>query len=101
KGLSPVRHQPKKYSDPLEMCLVKGDWKIVWKFGPQKVERFHRVIDPGENRSISEKGAQNRAPSVDELKRWYEDLPKYEAGQEIEIDEEDLQRLKSLGYIGD
>jgi hypothetical protein len=81
---------------PMRQSVIKGEWKLI--VGGPKPELFNIRTDPGElNNLIGEE-----KPRVAELRKLIEDwdakIPKGTA-EAAELTNEDVDALKSLGYV--
>ncbi|MCC6795849.1 MAG: sulfatase [Candidatus Hydrogenedentes bacterium] len=81
---------------PMRQSVTRGEWKLI--IGGPGPELFNLANDPGElkNRIDEEK---NRAAELRKLiEDWDAKIPKGSA-EAAELDGEDIQALKSLGYV--
>ncbi len=78
--------------------VVLGDWKLIWTPGqtPDKeFELYHLASDPGETVDLYRPDHPWARVLVEHLRDWYR-----ESGEgEHQPGEEDLRRLRSLGYL--
>jgi len=95
---------PEKHTRVEEWRGVRrGPYKLVWTEEGAR-ELFNVIEDPGEEVNL----AADRAEELDELLRdyrgWAEQsaalAESYSRGGEAELTEEELERLRSLGYVG-
>ena len=97
------------FAGTVERVVLAEGWKGV--FRPQSpIRLFHLEEDPKEQENLAESHPQERERLHDLLRRWSESLkPRIEArdrrassaaGGE-ELTHEEIQRLKSLGYLSD
>ncbi len=80
-----------------------GDWKLTRRFEPvAKVTLHHLGEDPGEtiNRVVDSDAALRSLTGA--WRAWDGAWPRYEAGQVVmgDVDGEEAERLRSLGYLG-
>lgn len=78
-----------------------GRWKLIESFSERKLELYDLESDPGETRNL----AAERTEIVDryrrELRRWLQErTPVAGASEPVQLDEEEVERLKALGYLG-
>jgi len=79
---------------------------IAWMEGDRKVivstkgvvEVYDLALDPGEQRPL-EIGQEERAAALQKADTWWREHP-VAVGQTEEMDEDELERLRVLGYIG-
>jgi arylsulfatase A-like enzyme len=94
----PVPHPPEC---PGDGCMARSVLSWPYKFitsSSGKFELYDVSKDPGEDRNLaaSQGGAANELGS--ELSRWAKTMPA-RAKQQLKLDGEAVQRLKSLGYV--
>ena len=76
-----------------------GDHKLVRQADGSE-QLYDLVKDPDESRDLADKAPQLRARLAVLLDGWLERHDVGEPGQPVEISEERIQALKSLGYLG-
>ena len=89
------------------VALVQEEWKLIWNSrqaaGVPEYELFHRPSDPLDQRSVAAENPDTVELLKDVLERWLSAaqaarLPS-DADAEGELSAEELERLRSLGYI--
>ncbi len=79
-------------------AAVLGDWKLIWTPGQtpeMQYELYDLAADPGETRNLYAPDHPRARALRAELDAWYRDAP----APAREPSEEDLRRLRSLGYL--
>lgn len=80
-------------------AVIMGDHKLVRQADGSE-QLYDLVKDPDESRDLADKAPQLRARLAVLLDGWLERHDVGEPGQPVEISEERIQALKSLGYLG-
>ncbi|MDX1583647.1 MAG: hypothetical protein R3338_08610, partial [Thermoanaerobaculia bacterium] len=82
--------------------MVRSDrWKLVESFDEKKLELYDLRHDPAEKENL----ADARPEIVDryrrELRRWLQKRDPVESvSSPVRLDDEEIERLKALGYLG-
>ncbi len=87
------------FKNPLQISLELGTVKAIFSFDNRKMEYFDLAQDPLEEDPLREPPVEMRPPLGRRLANWYRELEKYEARSGV-LSDEDLEQLKSLGYVG-
>jgi arylsulfatase A-like enzyme len=76
-------------------------WKLIWDTRAKRLSLFDLDRDPGELDDVAEAHPQLVRRLQRRLRTWRKSLPDLEAAdrQDVEIDAEQAERLKSLGYL--
>ncbi len=93
------KKQRQQYEHPLYISLEKADVKAIFDFSKRKVDYYDLRVDPIESHVLKESPREERPPLGRQLSDWYKNLTKYE-GDGGELTQEDIDQLRSLGYIG-
>jgi len=104
-----LRHNKKKYYRPfkegrgdLNVVVRRGKWKAIWNDDVQRLELFDLAGDSAERQDLSARESELAGALGDFAKSYLEECKVAESGAGAELPTaEDLERLKSLGYIGD
>ncbi|MBN2384256.1 sulfatase [bacterium] len=99
KGLKLFFHQARKQYDPLALCLIRDRWKLIWINHQDSWQLFDLENDPIETKPLSIPSYRPDIPTKTELELWYEKLPVFTIHNDLELTSEDIQQLKSLGYV--
>jgi arylsulfatase A-like enzyme len=86
------------YNHPLVISAQNGDAKAVYDFGDGKLSYYDLRRDPVETKPLAQPPIELRPALGRQLSDWYKGLTKYEEDGG-ELSPEDLEQLKSLGYI--
>lgn len=94
-----------EHAHNIQVAHRRGKWKLIWSVTkalplPEKPVLFDVVADPGERTNL----AGDHPDLVDELREGIEpwiELGRVHRREEIEVDPENLERLRALGYTGD
>jgi arylsulfatase A-like enzyme len=96
-----VAQEIKDVKDDMLFALVSGPWKYIHHLRhPTRSELFNLDNDPGELANLLE----DHPEIVDRLKADLlarNCIPPDQFGGPSQMSEEDLQRLRALGYIGE
>jgi len=84
---------------PIYRSVRQGRFKLIERQADGAAERmlFDLAADPGEVRDVAEQYPDQVAALAAELEQRHAEASA-PAGAEIELDEEDLERLRALGY---
>ena len=83
---------------PLKMGRTSGDRKVIWTPDSTRLEIYDLATDPPERKPTKPKtGSPQYKAETNRLKNWFESTAG-EAG-ENKMSEEDVEVLRSLGYI--
>lgn len=78
--------------------VVEDDWKLIWTPGhPSPYELYDLGNDPGETHDVYRPDHPRLASLKASLRRWYQ--PPDETSATGEMASEDLESLRSLGYL--
>ena len=99
RGVAITGRGKKNYRNPLEISLERGGAKAVFSFERRKLRYYDLSSDPAEEQPLDAPPVETRPPLGRVLANWYRDLEKYEAATGV-LSDEDMQQLKSLGYVG-
>jgi arylsulfatase A-like enzyme len=81
---------------PMRQSVIKGEWKLI--LGGPGPELFNLKDDPGELKNLFD-AEKNRVEELRALiQEWDEKTPKGTA-ESAELNKEDVDALKSLGYV--
>jgi arylsulfatase A-like enzyme len=80
-------------------CVVEGDWKLIRRIDDASVELYDLAGDPGEAKNLAAERPQQVGPLQQQVMAWQEASSKALSGVRPELKEEDLERLKALGYV--
>ncbi len=92
--------KPDKETDPLEISLQDDSVKTIYDFKKRTVRFYDLIGDPLELKPLSRSPVEYNPPLSRQLASWYRDLKKIE-GPEANLDDQDLEELRLLGYITD
>jgi hypothetical protein len=100
RSLVVTSHAPRKHRNPLSVCLVRGNWKVIYDFQYDYHRYYDLSADPGELRGLRDWPGDPASSPSKRLLAWFDGLPKYrpETGEKLELNREDLAKLRSLGY---
>ena len=89
-----------QYGDQL-YCIRTPRWKLIQRTSNQRVKLFDLHHDPGEKRNLSARRPDLRAALLSELEEWRAGRPQLDLGarQDVELTQEVLEELRSLGYV--
>lgn len=80
-----------------------GDWKLIFHPESDSIELYNTREDPAESSDVSRENPDTAKAMLSRLKRWLkkEDwmAKKYPADRRSVVNKEDIEILKSLGYI--
>jgi arylsulfatase A-like enzyme len=87
-------------SDKRKLAVVMDNWKLIHHFDDDHLELFDLAADPGETTNIY----KSHPPVLDDLmflldQRLAEMASQSQSGAQAGLSDEDIQRLKSLGYL--
>jgi len=99
RGVKFFHHAPKKYEDPLSMCLVKKEWKAIFYFPLNVWKYFNLKTDPAETNAIQSAPPYLSPAMKNQLTNWYHSLPKHFRRPKPQLTDEDIECLRSLGYV--
>jgi arylsulfatase A-like enzyme len=77
----------------------QGRYKLVYQSHGPSYTLFDLAEDPGESVDISSRQPEVAARLMDRLHARYRDLDPAAHGTRVELDEEDAERLRALGYV--
>ncbi len=80
-------------------AVVWRGWKLINDQAGRKLELFNLSRDPLEKANVVDKNPELAQTLLDALKDWGENNRKNANSQSPDFSEEQLQKLKSLGYI--
>ena len=86
------------YNHPLVISAQNDIAKAVYDFGDGKMVYYDLRGDAAEEKPLAASPVELRPPLGRQLSDWYKGLAKYEQDKG-ELAPEDLQQLKSLGYL--
>ena len=86
------------YNHPLVISAQNDAAKAVYDFDDGKIVYYDLRSDKAEEKPLAGPPVELRPPLGRQLSDWYKGLAKYEQDKG-ELSPEDLQQLKSLGYI--
>lgn len=82
----------------IERAVVTEEWKYITT-PPRKVELYQTSDDPGEETDLAAAGENEQLPKMQLLlEEWLSTVPAY-AGKKRKLSREELDRLRSLGYV--
>lgn len=81
---------------PIRRGVVQEGWKLI--LGGERVELFNLRDDPMETNNLAEK-APDKVSELEALIRQFEANVKSRPRTQAPLDEQDIEALKSLGYI--
>ncbi len=89
------------------LALVEQEWKLIWNVrqapGAPEHELYHRPSDPLDQTNVAAQQPEVVARLLSQLQRWRETAVAARLPSDAEAAEslsaEDLERLKSLGYL--
>ncbi|HVS14071.1 MAG TPA: sulfatase [Thermoanaerobaculia bacterium] len=87
------------FEHPLEISMVSSGVKTVYEFDSRRTRFFDLRTDPLEVEPLESPPLAATPPLYRQLASWYRQLPKYLGGAN-QLSDEDLEQLKSLGYVG-
>lgn len=90
-------------------ALVVGDWKLVRESTVEgevvRTQLFDRRNDPGDLRDVAkehpERVEELTARLQDEVRQARSLADRFDQSAALELDDEELERLRQLGYVGD
>jgi arylsulfatase A-like enzyme len=86
------------YNHPLVISAQNESAKAIYDFADDKLVYYDLRADAAEEKPLAEPPLESRPPLGRQLSDWYKSLPKYEE-QGGELSPEDLEQLRSLGYL--
>jgi arylsulfatase A-like enzyme len=86
------------YNHPLMISAQNGDAKAVYDFGDGKLSYYDLRHDPVEDKPLTQPPVEMRPALGRQLSDWYKGLKKYEEDGG-ELTPQDIEQLKSLGYL--
>ena len=83
----------------LRYAVRTKQWKLITTPSEDKTELYDIGADPQEQHDIAEQHADvvNRLKA--ELRRWLQSTRPVMPGSEVELSEEEMERLRALGYV--
>ena len=85
---------------PVYRSLRRGDHKLIHNSKTQHWALYDLAADPGETRDIAEQRPELVEQLASEMKERYKDFdPAPLPSNRIELDEQELERLRALGYL--
>jgi hypothetical protein len=101
KWFSWLWHRESKDRLPLKLGWVRGEQKVVWTPDSKTLEVFTLGEDGNEPHPLFS-GKVDEAPrdEVTQLRAWFEATLIYR-DEEFRLNREDIEVLKSLGYVSD
>jgi arylsulfatase A-like enzyme len=91
---------PKSIGGLLSRTYRDGDTKLLWR-GDGKHELYDLGADPGERRSLAGDDPATVRAFEDRLERWRHTMDDRRVSTaDADYDEETLERLRGLGYVG-
>lgn len=82
--------------------IVRADnWKGIWNVEPDTFELYDIDTDPGEQNDVATDHPQRVEEMRSFAREWYAACQAGQTEDVGELDKETLERLRSLGYIGD
>ena len=88
------------------VAVREGPWKLIWPVAREhallssRPELYHLEDDPGERVDLAAKEPGRVAALRRHLEPWIE-LGEVEPGTGLHLDDEALEQLRALGYLGD
>jgi arylsulfatase A-like enzyme len=86
------------YNHPLVISAQSADAKAIYDFADGKLTYYDLRTDPAEVKPLAQPPVEMRPALGRQLSDWYKGLKKYEEDGG-ELSPEDLEQLKSLGYL--
>jgi arylsulfatase A-like enzyme len=86
------------YNHPLVISAQNDTAKAIFDFAENKIVYYDLRADAAEVKPLAGPPVEMRPPLGRQLSDWYKSLPKYDQ-QKGQLTPEDLQQLKSLGYL--
>jgi arylsulfatase A-like enzyme len=90
----------KNYGDPLQISLQSRNVKAIYDFTQRTVRYFDLSKDLQESTPLLAPPEGSDPLLRRQLVNWYKSLAKYEHEGDDELDDEDLEQLEALGYVG-
>jgi arylsulfatase A-like enzyme len=87
-----------RYNHPLVISAQNQAAKAIYDFGDGKLSYYDLRSDPAEEKPLAQPPVELRPALGRQLSDWYKNLTKYEEDGG-ELSPEDLDQLKSLGYL--
>ena len=84
------------------MCissLREGRWKLVRHYTWERTMLFDLEADPREQRDLAASEPERTAAMKATLEAWTEEQKNRGASRKVEVDAEELRKLKELGYL--
>ena len=91
------------------MALLDANWKLLYRdkakdVGLKKVELYNRRTDLGEAKNVAAQHPQEVERMLEEISRWMDAQKQIKSflgrGAKVTMDQQTLDQLRSLGYIG-
>jgi arylsulfatase A-like enzyme len=79
--------------------MIRNDWKLVRDIDRPRVQLFNRRSDPGDRNDLAAEEVEIAGQMERELLTWHGLLDDVEEASEVELTDEMIERLRSLGYI--
>ncbi|MFO8056794.1 MAG: sulfatase [bacterium] len=89
------------YNGRIPRSLRKGDMKLIYNKKRNLYEMYNLEKDPAEQNKLSPKNTARGLQLKKELKMLINLSPATETGPEVELEEDRVKELKSLGYFND
>lgn len=82
-------------------AIVSTAWKLIYNFDTRKYELYDRTSDPSETVNVWHDYDPAAAPDINRMKRELDRFPlrKKAIAAEIELSEEAVRQIESLGYV--
>jgi arylsulfatase A-like enzyme len=82
-------------------AIRTAEWKLIEHIESGSVELFNLGQDPEEQRNVVEENPRVLSELIRQLRQWKGSLaPRYDRGEEPALDQDEIDKLKALGYIG-
>jgi arylsulfatase A-like enzyme len=102
EGPRTVFSETSRYGKSVLRAAVSGPLKIIRDLNGDALETYDLSTDPGERHDLSDQQVAGFEPLLLAQENWLREMAaSSRPGREIELTPEDIERLKSLGYIDD
>jgi arylsulfatase A-like enzyme len=91
---------PKSIDGLVSRTLREGDLKLVWR-SDGRHELYDLAVDPGERENLAARDPGSMRRLVGRLESWMRSMEEQRVDTgDAEYDDETLERLRGLGYVG-
>ncbi len=85
---------------PQIRSVRRGRYKLVYESKPERYSLYDLAEDPSEQVDLAKREPQITAQLVAEMRRRYSDFaPRDDSENKVELDQQDIDQLRALGYV--